>query len=61
MKDIIIKAPPLELTFRAHMLPVLSISLAEDKSLIITTSADQCIRLWTISGRYLRKFMMRCW
>ena len=52
-EDIIEHAPPLELMFRAHMLPVLSISLAEEKSLIITTSTDQCIRLWTTSGRYL--------
>lgn len=52
-EDIIEQAPPLELMFRAHMLPVLSISLGEEKSLIFTTSTDQCIRLWTMSGRYL--------
>ena len=51
-----VQAPPLELMFRAHMLPVLSISLAEEKSLIITTSTDQCIRLWTMSGRYLSEY-----
>lgn len=54
-EDVIVKAPPLELMFRAHMLPVLSISLAEDKLLIVTASADQCIRLWTSGGRYLSK------
>lgn len=59
-EDIIFQAPPLELMFRAHMLPILSISLAENKSLIITSSADQCIRLWTSSGRYLSEFMETC-
>ena len=57
-EEIITQAPPLELMFRAHMLPVLAISLAEEKSLIITTSTDQCIRLWTTSGRYLSELIL---
>ena len=47
------EAPPGLLCWKAHMMGVVSIDLAEDKSLIITASTDCCVRLWTMQGRHI--------
>ena len=47
------EAPPLGLTWRAHLNSIVSVDLAEDKGLIITASTDCCVRMFTVNGRYI--------
>ena len=47
------EAPPLRLTWRAHLNSIVSVDLAEDKGLIITASTDCCVRMFTVNGRYI--------
>ena len=54
LSDKPVKEPPLHsLAWRAHLNSIVSIELAEDKGLIITASADCCVRLFTLNGRYI--------
>ena len=42
--------------WRAHLLSIVSVDLAEDKSLLITASTDCSVRLWAMNGRYIGTF-----
>lgn len=52
-----LKYPPKLNSFRAHLKAITHIEYAEDKQLVITSSADCSIRLWTLCGKYIGTFM----
>ena len=45
--------PPLKLTWRAHLLSVVSIDTAEESGVVVTASTDCTVRLWTQKGCYI--------
>ncbi len=50
----VVKTPPPQgPAWKAHGSSIVSIDLAEAKKLIITASTDYCIRLWSMTGRYI--------
>ena len=49
------KPPPLILTFRAHLKPIVSLDFVDGRQFIITASTDASVRLWTHTGRYIGK------
>ncbi|XP_071834643.1 cilia- and flagella-associated protein 337-like isoform X2 [Apostichopus japonicus] len=54
--DQTIKWPPLLSSYRAHLKTVTYVEYAEDKKLVITSSVDCSVRLWTLCGRYIGTF-----
>ncbi|XP_077864869.1 WD repeat-containing protein on Y chromosome-like [Saccoglossus kowalevskii] len=42
--------------YRGHLKSITHIEYAEDKKLILTTSTDCSVRLWTLCGRYIGTF-----
>ncbi|KAL9972869.1 hypothetical protein ACROYT_G019251 [Oculina patagonica] len=53
------KPPPLVMTFRAHLKPIVSLDFVDSRQLIITASTDASVRLWTHTGRYIGTFGQR--
>ncbi|XP_022093005.1 WD repeat-containing protein on Y chromosome-like isoform X2 [Acanthaster planci] len=51
-----IKWPKKLNSFRAHVASVTYIEYCEDKSLIVSSSDDCSVRLWTLCGRYIGTF-----
>ena len=47
------KPPPLVVTFRAHLKPVVSLDFVDSRQFIISASTDASVRLWTQTGRYI--------
>ena len=47
------KPPPLLVSFRAHLKPVISLDFVDSRQFIISASTDASVRLWTQSGRYI--------
>ena len=47
------KPPPLLVSFRAHLKPVISLDFVDNRQFIISASTDASVRLWTQSGRYI--------
>ena len=47
------KPPPLLVTFRAHLKPVVSLDFVDSRQFIISASVDASVRLWTQTGRYI--------
>lgn len=45
--------PPLQLAWKGHLSSIVSIDIAEERSLIISASTDCCVRLWTTTGRFI--------
>ncbi|CAF1256928.1 unnamed protein product [Adineta steineri] len=45
--------PHLLITYRAHLRPITSIVYANDREIVITSSIDCTIRLFTLTGRYI--------
>lgn len=45
--------PQLLIAYRAHIRPITSICYANDREIIITSSIDCTIRLFTLTGRYI--------
>eukprot|EP00116_Pleurobrachia_bachei_P005273 sb/3465535/ len=50
------KPPPLKHNFRCHLATITNVELVQKQDLIITTSTDCSIRLWTIQGTYIGTF-----
>jgi len=46
-------APPLLLSFRAHLKNIVSLCVAEGRGLLVSASTDCCVRLWTMQGRFI--------
>ncbi|PFX29987.1 WD repeat-containing protein on Y chromosome [Stylophora pistillata] len=53
------KPPPLVISFRAHLQPIVSLDFVDNRQLIITASKDASVRLWTQTGRYIGLFGQR--
>ena len=47
------KPPPLLVSFRAHLKPIISLDFVDSRQLIISASTDASVRLWTQSGKYI--------
>ena len=47
------RPPPLVLTFRGHLKPIVSLEFVDSRQFIITASTDASVRLWTQTGRYI--------
>jgi hypothetical protein len=45
--------PQLLIAYRAHLRPITSITYANDREILITSSIDCTIRLFTLTGRYI--------
>ena len=45
--------PPLLIAYQAHLRPITSIMYANEREIIITSSVDCTIRLFTLTGRYI--------
>jgi hypothetical protein len=45
--------PHLLIAYRAHLRPITSISYANNREIVITSSIDCTIRLFTLTGRYI--------
>ncbi|CAF3322328.1 unnamed protein product [Rotaria socialis] len=45
--------PQLLVAYRAHVRPITSIGYADDREIVITSSIDCTIRLFTLAGRYI--------
>jgi hypothetical protein len=45
--------PHLFIAYRAHLRPITSIFYANDREIVITSSIDCTIRLFTLTGRYI--------
>jgi hypothetical protein len=45
--------PQLLIAYRAHLRPITSITYANDREIVITSSVDCTIRLFTLTGRYI--------
>ena len=52
--------PPMLMSFRAHLMPVVSLDFVEHplQLMIISASRDCSVRLWTHSGRYIGWFII---
>ncbi|CAH1792660.1 unnamed protein product [Owenia fusiformis] len=50
------REPPILNSFRAHCKAITYVDVIESKQLMITSSADCCVRLWTICGRFIGTF-----
>ncbi|XP_039248319.2 WD repeat-containing protein on Y chromosome-like [Styela clava] len=48
--------PKLQTSFRGHCKAIMSIAFITDANLIASGAADCCVRLWTLSGRYIGTF-----
>ncbi|KAJ8045382.1 WD repeat-containing protein on Y chromosome [Holothuria leucospilota] len=48
--------PPQLSSYRAHLKTITHVEYAEDKKLVITSSVDCSVRLWTLCGRYIGTF-----
>lgn len=49
----LINYPKLLIAYRAHLRPITSITYANDQEIILTSSIDCTIRLFTLTGRYI--------
>lgn len=49
-------SPPVKQKFRCHLTTITNVDLVDSKELIITSSTDCSIRLWTLSGYYVGTF-----
>ena len=45
--------PQLLIAYRAHLRPIISIGYANDQEILITSSVDCTVRLFTLTGRYI--------
>lgn len=45
--------PQLLISYRAHIQPITSLYYANDREIVITSSIDCTIRLFTLTGRYI--------
>ena len=45
--------PQLLIAYRAHLRPITSIIYANDREILLTSSMDFIIRLFTLTGRYI--------
>jgi hypothetical protein len=45
--------PQLLIAYRAHLRPITSIIYANDREIVLTSSIDCTIRLFTLTGRYI--------
>jgi hypothetical protein len=45
--------PQLLIAYQAHLQPITSIMYANDREIVITSSVDCTIRLFTLTGRYI--------
>ena len=45
--------PPLKLSWRSHLLSIVSIDTAEEMGVVITASTDCTVRLWSVKGLYI--------
>ena len=45
--------PQLLIAYRAHLRPITSIMYANEREIVITSSVDCTIRLFTLTGRYI--------